>query len=139
MPVVYHTSFLNLNHDPAGATLETEWLGFVNSEQLRSSLTEALRLARQLRVKGWIANNILLRAIRPADQDWINEVWFPEFAKLGVRRLAVIISQDGLNRMGIDNIMQRATEHLPFDTQHFADAQAARRWAASPGVPAALH
>jgi len=138
MPAVYHTSFLNLNHNPTGATLETEWLGFVNSDQLRSALMEALRLARQLGIKGWIANNLLLRTIRPADQDWINQVWFPEFAKLGVKRMAVIISQDGLNRMGIDNILQRATEHLPFDTQHFADAQEARRWAACTSTAAAL-
>lgn len=131
MSVVYRTSFLHLNHDPAGATLETEWLGFVNSEQLRSSLTEALRLARQLRIRGWVANNLLLRTIRPTDQDWINQVWFPEFAKLGVERMAVIVSQDGLNRMGIDNIIQRATDHLPFDTQHFASADEGRRWAAS--------
>ncbi|MGI4869785.1 MAG: hypothetical protein ACRYFX_01260 [Janthinobacterium lividum] len=131
MPVIYRTSYLNLNHNPDGATLETEWLGFVNSEQLRASLTEALRLGRLHRVRGWIANNTLLRAIRPADQDWINQVWFPEFAKLGVQRLAIVISQDGLNQMGIQNIMQRANEHTPFDTQHFADADEARQWATS--------
>jgi hypothetical protein len=131
MPIVYHTSFVQLHHDPAGATLETEWLDFANSEQLRSSLTEALRLARQHRVKGWVGNNTLLRTIRPADQDWINQVWFPEFAKLGVGRLAIVESQDALNRMGITNIIQRATEHIPFDTQYFSDATAARRWAAS--------
>jgi hypothetical protein len=131
MPIIYHTSYLVLHHDPKGATIETEWQGFVNSEQLRTSLLEVLRLARQYRIKGYIANNVLLRTIRPADQDWINEVWFPDFAKLGVQRLAVVMSQDGLNRMGVDTIMQRATAHIPFDTQHFADAQAARSWAAA--------
>lgn len=131
MPVIYHTTFVQLHHDPAAATLETEWLGFVNSEQLRSSLTEALRLARQHRVKGWVANNTLLRTIRPADQDWINQEWFPEFAKLGIKRLAITESQDALNRMGIAAIMQRATEHIPFDTQYFTDISAARHWAAS--------
>lgn len=136
MPIIYRTSFVHLHHDLAGATLETEWLGFVNSEQLRSSLTEALRLARQHQVKGWVANNTLLRTIRPADQDWINQEWFPEFAKLGVRRLAIVESQDALNRMGITNIIQRATEHIPFDTQYFSDVTAARHWAAS--APAAM-
>ena len=130
MPVVYRTSYLLLNHDPVGNVLETDWQDFVNSEQLRTSLTEVLRLARQYRIKGYIANNTLLRTIRPADQDWINEHWFPEFAKLSVQRLAIVVSQDGLNRMGVDNIMQRATAHIPFDTQHFASADVARRWAA---------
>jgi hypothetical protein len=136
MPIIYRTSFVQLHHDPAGATLETEWLGFVNSEQLRTSLVEALRLARQHHVKGWVANNTLLRTIRPADQDWINQEWFPEFARLGVQRLAITESQDALNRMGITTIMQRATEHIPFDTQYFADASAARHWAA--GAPATV-
>ena len=112
--------------------LETEWLGFVNSAQLRAALTEALRLGRQHRVRSWVANNFLLRAIRPTDQDWINQVWFPEFAKLGVQRLAVVNSQDGLNRMGFDTIMERAAEHLPEASEYFAEAAEARHWAASP-------
>jgi hypothetical protein len=130
MPVIYHTSFVQLHHDPSGATLETEWLDFTNSEQLRSTLTEALRLARQHRVKAWVANNTLLRTIRPADQDWINQEWFPDFTKLGVQRLAIVESQDALNRMAITSIMQRATAHIPFDTQYFGTADEARRWAA---------
>jgi hypothetical protein len=138
MSIIYTTSFVQLHHHPAAATLETEWLGFVNSEQLRGSLTEALRLGRQHRVQGWVANNTLLRTIRPADQDWINQQWFPEFAKLGVQRLAIIESQDALNRMGIATIMQRATAHAPFDTQYFAGAEQARRWAASVGAATAV-
>jgi hypothetical protein len=134
MSIIYRTSFVQVHHDPVGATLETEWLDFVNSEQLRSVLTETLRLGRQHRVRGWIANNTLLRTIRPADQDWMSEQWFPEFAKLGVQRMAIVESQDALNRMGINTIMQRAVQHVPFDTQYFAEAAQARHWAASTGT-----
>lgn len=131
MPIIYRTSFIQLHHDPVGATLETEWLDFANSEQLRAALVEALRLGRQHRVRGWIGNNMLMRTIRPADQEWISQTWFPEFARLEVKRLAVVVSQDSLNQMGISNIMQKATDHTPFDTQHFSDIEDARRWAAS--------
>ncbi|GAB3638390.1 hypothetical protein GCM10027422_39800 [Hymenobacter arcticus] len=120
-----------MHHDPIGATLETEWLDFANSEQLRGALTEALRLGRQLRVRGWIGNNTLMRTIRPADQEWMSHTWFPEFARLEVQRLAVVVSQDALNQMGISNILQKSTNHTPFDTQYFSDIEAARRWAAS--------
>ncbi|RYY08400.1 MAG: hypothetical protein EOO36_23870 [Cytophagaceae bacterium] len=132
MPVVYRTNFIQLHHDSAGATLETEWLDFANSEQIRSSLTEALRLGRQHRIQGWIGTNLKMRTIRPADQDWMNQSWFPEFARLGVKRLAVVVSQDSLNQMGINNVIQRATEHVPFDTQYFASPEEARHWAAQP-------
>lgn len=134
MAVVYRTNFIQLHHDAAGATLETEWLDFANSEQIRSSLTEALRLGRQYRIRGWIGNNLKMRTIRPADQDWMNNVWFPEFAKLGVQRLAVVVSQDALNQMGINNILQRASAHTPFDTQYFASPDEARQWAGTAAV-----
>lgn len=128
MPVLHSTPFLTVHFDPSTATLETEWLDFVNSDDLRAALDEALRLGRLYGVRGWIGNNKRMRTIRPADQDWMNQVWFPEFAKLGVRRLAVVVSDDALNRMGIDNILQRASDLVPFDTQYFADAAEARRW-----------
>lgn len=136
MPIIYCTSYLLIHHNPVAATLETEWLDFANSAQLRASLHEALRLGWQHRVKGWIGNNTLMRTIRPADQAWISEVWLPEFAKLGVQRLAVVVAQDALNRMGVDAIMQRASGYVPFDTQYFASAIEARHWAAmvSPSV-----
>ncbi|MDJ0367541.1 hypothetical protein QMK33_20540 [Hymenobacter sp. H14-R3] len=47
MAVIYRTSFIRLHHGPVGATLQTKWLDFANSEQLRAALTEALRLGRQ--------------------------------------------------------------------------------------------
>ena len=129
MPVIYRVPYLLLHHHSTGPVLETEWLDFANSEQIRSSLTEALRLGRVHRVQGWIGNNLKMRTIRPADQDWMNQTWFPEFAKLGVKRLAVVVSQDALNQMGISHILQRASEHVPFDTQYFSDPAEARRWA----------
>lgn len=135
MPIIYRTAFVQFHHEPAAATLETEWLDFANSEQLRVSLTEALRLGRQHQVKGWIGNNKQMRTIRPADQEWMSQTWFPEFARLGVQRLAVVVSQDALNQMGINNILQKATDHTPFDTQYFSDIEAARRWAAAPAAP----
>jgi hypothetical protein len=131
MPIIYRTSFIQLHHDPAGATLETEWLDFANSEQLRGALTEALRLGRQHHVRGWIGNNTLMRTIRPADQEWMSQTWFAEFARLGVKRLAVVESLDALNQMGIRNILQKATGHTPLDTHYFSNVEEARRWAAS--------
>ncbi len=129
MPIIFDAPYLRIHLDPARAVLETEWLGFCNSEELRSSLREALALGRAHGVRGWIGNNLLMRTIRPIDQDWMNETWFPEFARLGVKRLAVVMAKDALNRMGVDHILQRATSHTPFDTQYFSDILQARQWA----------
>ncbi|MBO3270001.1 MULTISPECIES: hypothetical protein [Hymenobacter] len=129
MKVLFAVPYLNILLDERTRVLETEWLDFANSQQLRSSLMEALRLGRHHRVRGWIGNNAKMRTIRPTDQDWMNQEWFPEFTKLGVDRLAVVVSNDALNQMGIDNILTRASAHVPFDTRYFASVDDARRWA----------
>ncbi|UOR05177.1 hypothetical protein MUN82_19845 [Hymenobacter aerilatus] len=129
MKVLFTAPYLTILLDEQTRVLETEWLDFANSQQIRSSLLEALRLGRQHHVRGWIGNNTRMRTIRPTDQDWMNQEWFPEFKKLGVARLAVVVSNDALNQMGIDNILTRASAHVPFDTKHFASVEDARRWA----------
>lgn len=129
MKILLATPYLNILFYEQAKILETEWLDFANSAQIRESLLRALELGRQHQVKAWIGNNAHMRTIRPADQDWINQEWFPQFMRLNVKRLAVVVSNDALNQMGIDNIMTRATLHVPFDTQYFTSAIEARRWA----------
>jgi len=129
MKVLSAAPYLRILLHEQTQVLETEWLDFANSQQLRSSLLEALRLGRQHHVRGWIGNNTKMRTIRPTDQDWMNLEWFPEFSKLKINRLAVVVSNDALNQMGIDNILTRASSHVPFDTRYFASVEEARRWA----------
>lgn len=129
MPAVFSAPYVHIHVDAKTGVLETEWLDFANSQQLREALDKALEIGREHQVTGWIGNNRKMRTIRPTDQDWINQVWFPAFAELGVKRLAVVISEDALNQMGIANIVTRASAHTPHDTQYFADVDAARRWA----------
>lgn len=129
MKVLFAAPYLNILLHEQTKVLETEWLDFANSQQLRASLTEALQLGRRHRVRGWIGNNARMRTIRPTDQDWMNLEWFPEFTKLAVKRLAVVVSNDALNQMGIDNILTRASAHVPFDTRYFAGIEEARSWA----------
>ena len=128
MAIAHQTPYIRLHVNAVTAVLETEWLGFCNSAELRLALQQSLVLARRHRVRGWIGNNRQMRTIRPNDQDWINEIWFPEFARLGVQRLAVVVSSDALNQMGVDSILQRATAHAPFETHYFSDIAEARLW-----------
>ena len=129
MKVLVTTPYVRIKIDEAARLLETEWLDFCNSAELRDVLEQALDLGQRHAVRGWIGNNQWMRTIRPQDQDWINNQWFPRFARLGVERLAVVVSADAFNRMGIDHIMSRATDHMPHETRYFDDPGAARVWA----------
>ncbi|UYZ57896.1 hypothetical protein [Hymenobacter latericus] len=124
----YPSLILHLHHGRINA-LETEWLSFVSSANFRSQILDALALARQHHVTGWIANDRLLGAVRPVDLRWVAEEVLPAMAELGVVRFARLESEETLNRMLIGNMYQGATETVPFEVRAFSDPAEARAWA----------
>ncbi|MCC2547278.1 hypothetical protein LJY25_12550 [Hymenobacter sp. BT175] len=134
MPAVYNSSTLRIHLYPDQSILETEWLDFAQGEVLRSGYSEAIRLARQHGVRGWVANQKNMRTIRPTDQDWIAEHIMPSLRQLGLLRIGIVSSDDALNRMGIKSILARCP--LGIDMQFFPDAVAARQWVSEVTVPA---
>ena len=128
MVLLYTAPFLRVYLHEAEAVLESEWLDNAQGEPLRRALQEMLRLALRHQVRGWVANQRQMRIIRTADQEWINQTWFPAFSQLPLLRCALIVSEDALNRMGIRSVLQHATATRAFPMEFFSDVLAARRW-----------
>ncbi|RPD45690.1 hypothetical protein DNI29_16155 [Hymenobacter sediminis] len=126
---VYESSYLLIHHDPANRLLELEWTHPVSGQQLRDGLTAGLQYAEELQIRAWIGNMKNLQTIVFPDQQWIYEEWFPRFARLGVRRLAVVELGDSGSRIGIAQIMRHTEGLTPLATAYFATAEAARGWA----------
>lgn len=122
--------FVNLFlHEGASRAIEAQWQGFVSSALLRETTLEAVKLARQHRITGWIADDRLLGPVRPVDLDWIAKEVLPQLISVGVKRFARIEATDPLNKMLIGKVQEAAEQKLPFELATFTDLVAARTWA----------
>ena len=128
MKTLFTSSYLLIHHDGFGHALELEWLDFANSAQLREGMWEGLRLASLYNVRAWIGNLRGMHVIRPIDQVWLNEEWFPRFAELNITHMAIVESEDVLNRQGVTQIMHRAGPMAPLSTAWFQTVEEARNW-----------
>jgi hypothetical protein len=126
--VSYPSLVLHL-HTGTRVALETEWLGFVSSSDFRQLITEALQLAKEHGVTAWIANDLLLGAVRPVDLQWVAEHVLPAMVEMGIVRFARIDSEQTMNRMLIGQMYQDATPQHPIEMCSFPDVQQAREWA----------
>ncbi|MFD1872693.1 hypothetical protein [Hymenobacter bucti] len=123
--------FLNiLLHTGPRNVLETEWLGFAGSTDFRTALVEALRLARQHRVTGWVADDRHLGPVRPKDLEWTHSAVLQPLSELGVLRFAHLESEEALNRLIINGMYQTAVPGLAYEFRHFTLLAEARAWAA---------
>ncbi|QIL77636.1 hypothetical protein [Hymenobacter sp. HDW8] len=60
------TPYLTLYlHEGASRAIEAQWLGFGSSAILRQATLDAVVLARQYRITGWIADDRLLGSLPP--------------------------------------------------------------------------
>lgn len=122
--------FLNiLLHPGPVPVLETQWLGYARSTEFRTALEQALALGRQHAVRGWLADDRLLGAVRPRDLAWVQQQVLAAIGQLGVRRFALVETTDALNRHHIGAMYAQAEPALGFALRRFTDIGVARAWA----------
>ncbi|WP_156180505.1 hypothetical protein [Rufibacter radiotolerans] len=107
----------------------TQYHGFTPSEELRRILAAVLDLVSTKEVELGLGDSRNMKVIRPADQEYINTVWFPEFLRLSkIRKSASIESTDVFNRMATKNILQTIGDRIPFEFQYFDSLKEACHW-----------
>jgi len=131
MNLLFSSSYIHisLHPGPPHPTLEIQWLDFVPSADFRASMLEMLRLARLHQVTGWVVDNRLLRAMRPTDLAWAGPEIITPMSELGVRRMAVVESQDAMNRMGVTALLSAVIPGTHLNNQFFPTIEQARAWA----------
>ncbi|MGI4737689.1 MAG: hypothetical protein ACRYG7_21180 [Janthinobacterium lividum] len=133
MEKLFATSHINIFlHATTHKTIEIQWLDFVPSADLRTCLLEMLRLARQHKVQAWLADNRLIRAMRPVDLEWVGQEIMLPMSQFGVRRLSVVESQDAINRMGVNAMLAVVLPNTQLTTRYFTTLAEARTWATQP-------
>jgi hypothetical protein len=116
-------------HVGASRAIEAQWQGFVSSDVLRQATLDAVKLAREHRITGWIADDRLLGAVRPVDLRWIAQHVLPQLIGVGLKRFARIEAIDPLNKLLIGQAQATAEQQMPFELRTFTELRAARAWA----------
>lgn len=122
--------YLNLYlHEGASRAIEAEWKGFISSPVLRQATREAVALAQQHCIAGWIADDRLLGPVRPSDLEWIVANVLPQLVEVGLQRFARMEAIDPMNKMLIGQVQETAQQQMPFELRSFTDIAEARAWA----------
>ena len=126
--VLFDTDYLKVTHDPDHKVLHLQWKRYASSEQFRDALNFALDRVKEFEITGWIGNLKNMEVIAPADADWSSNIWFPEIAKTGLKKMAIVTSLDYFNNTVVKKIMEAAQSVIPFETRYFVDISEAREW-----------
>src|SRR3984893_15313478 len=81
--------YLSIRWRSIPQVLYAEWKGFATSSEFRAALLTGVRAIRQRHVVGYVSDARKAKLVLPQDMQWAKDVWLPQAAAAGLKRMAV--------------------------------------------------
>jgi hypothetical protein len=122
----FNEHYLAITHDASVPCVIMQWKSFATSQEFRKGLNSGLHMVNTHKVGNWLADLRKMDVIDPEDEQWSNTDWFPRALQAGIRKMALIPSEDVFNNMAVENIMSQVTSNL--QVHYFKDLESAKAW-----------
>lgn len=93
----------------------------------RSALLAGLEAMRKYQADRWLSDDRQHTALAPEDEDWAQEVWFPQAKEAGWRHWAVMQPQSAVGSLSSARFRKWYAER-GVNAQLFTDIEEAHRW-----------
>ena len=119
--------YLSIRWDGVHHHVFSEWRGFANSEELRTSLVKGIRAIREHSAACWVSDARKMKVFTHEDQRWAKETWMPLAVRAGLKRLAFVTAPSGLGKLTIEDVSGLYDE-AGLQSRTFDSVAAARHW-----------
>jgi len=123
----YDKSFCKIYYVESLHCVFLKWDGFANSKGFREACNFSLELLIEKGADKMIADNTTARVIKPEDQEWMNEVWFPKAFQAGFRISAVVVALNIFRELSVKEIVNSLDDDK-FTVQFFPNYLEAETW-----------
>ncbi|MEM9828986.1 MAG: hypothetical protein AAF944_00030 [Bacteroidota bacterium] len=100
---------------------------FATSEEFKMGLNKGLDLLVERNTENWLADLRKMDVIDSDDEKWSNKDWFPRALVGGVKKMALIPSEDIFNNMSVESIMNEVAG-TGLVVHDFDDVEKAKTW-----------
>lgn len=128
----YKTDYLQVEYHNISDVLIAQWYAGCSSLQYRQALIRIIRLARELHVQNAVLDRRLLQPVSEEDLNWTCTIYVSAYAKLPLKRLAVINAFDSRTERQQQKLYAQLSSYVTI--RSFDDLTSAYDWLTS--VPA---
>jgi hypothetical protein len=118
--------------NPTFRAVSIDWQGWADSNELAELHEAALRALSEHHGSRWLSDSRNMKVIKQADQDWINQNFFPRAMAAGLRRVAIVIAKSALAMMNVDQMAARVPDDNKLQIAYFGSVDEAGSWLARP-------
>lgn len=123
----FNEDFLEIHYNDEDKYVLMKWKGFVHGDSFRLGLNKGLELIVMKKSSRWLADLRNMKVLSLEDQEWSSNNWFPRAIEGGIRKMAIVLPQSALGKMGVKNVMNKVGD-IKIETSYFPTIEEAEKW-----------
>lgn len=112
--------------------LRLTWKRPIIGDDYRNLLTRVVQIVKERQLQLWLSDGRLAGPILYDDQVWTTNEFMPLVLAAGLVRIAIVNSQDGLNLLAVDRMVNATPPGAPYNIAFFNDPAIAQLWLMDP-------
>ncbi|GEO05095.1 hypothetical protein AAE02nite_27590 [Adhaeribacter aerolatus] len=101
---------------------------FMKPEEFKRRCNKTLELVKETGITKALIDTRDLKVMVQENQRWIDDVWYPEAKRVGLRHMAFIIPEDFFGKLSVETANRRVVREGVIQVHYFDEEEAARNW-----------
>lgn len=113
---------------PAEKLVYLTWKGNATGPAFRAPVQKLIEVSNEHKLEYFLSDTRRMGPILFSDTEWTEREALPGSIRAGVRRSAVLTSQNVLNNIAVDNMVASIPREAPYTVAYFDAPEPALRW-----------
>ncbi len=136
MSTLFESAYVAISWESDINALLFQYKQFVKGEPWRQAMDKLIELATRKQATSWLVDMRAQKVFDEDDERYLQKQLMPRFLKIGLRRIAIVMSDTAIARLGANRVVREAESRAKVesnekvDTAYFATIEEARAYIA---------
>ena len=99
--------FVEIEFDPSTKVITARWIGFLKLEDVQKGCNLVSNYIKKNNLTSHLSDHTKLKVLSKEVQEYLTGQWFAEVEKLGLKKIAVLVSEDVFAQATVNNVNTR--------------------------------
>lgn len=101
---------------------------FMKPDEFKRRCTKTLELVKETGITKALIDTRGLKVMVQENQRWIDDVWYPEAKKVGLRHMVFLMPEDFFGRISVETANRRVVREGVIQVYYFDEEKLAHAW-----------
>ncbi len=124
--ILLNEDYAKIWHDTDTQVIHAAWKGFLQPDEVKKGCSLMTEFIKKKGILNHLSNHTQLKVLSKEVQEYLTQQWFPEVEKVGLKKIAALVSDDVFAKATVDKVNKTKLGRLTIST--FNSAHDSEQW-----------